>query len=621
MAKGNTKDIYTISDILDSTPISGNTLVKNFVNRCKENLDAKKDQKETKNFITSLKSISNEIFCFKSNDNENTQICLSRKFSEKKIKPSVDNKTTIAKNNLKNLIKKVSGYSDQELKENDFFNFNEESVGKKTTLKQEFVCFAIHYFFRNPRNTVYDFLYHLQSNKNISIGDPSKLNIQSKTDLNRFKVFAYDMNYAYIADAVGVSKTIIAQKSNLNLKSNLRTYVIGEETSCEHLKNNPFKIIKENETSYYSKPDKLTTADIFLYDTSDKKFYKDAIGSFRRRTLTHEQYRSFINKSFTEGAIIPISLKQLKNEKKVDLNSNFVTTEIKVIGSYDLGEKKSHLEDDFMKSAVELFSTKNKQDFYKKLNSLIDIDVSSAKLATEGTTVEFYAKFSPSSTDGLGGLPYIQSGRGQKYKLWMTVGQIHIMPEKSHSASGLGGISRESLFENVIKKLPKTTTFLNKLIKCRREAFGKYYDTIPELKQKKMLTGGSFTASSNSEFAKVFNQLPPTELYNYLFKYVDKMQKMMKRGFPKMTRQQFMNQKQAYLAHKMSQIEMIFYILSNNNIVKDWIKKSFIMSIYATVSATGTIIFDGKNIDLKKFGRSGIKQTSRLNPMYVKIGY
>ena len=202
---------YKVSDILDPTPISGNTLVKNFVNRCKENLDAKKNQKETQNLITSLNSITDEIFCFESNDNGNKQICLSRKFSEKNVKPSVDNKTTIAKNNLKNLIKKVSGYSDQELSETDFFNFNEHNVGKATTLKQEFVCFAIHYFFRNPRNTIYDFLYHLQSNSNISIGDLSKLNIQSKTDLKRFKVFAYDMNYSFVADAVGVSKTIIAQ--------------------------------------------------------------------------------------------------------------------------------------------------------------------------------------------------------------------------------------------------------------------------------------------------------------------------------------------------------------------------------------------------------------------------
>ena len=615
---------YKVSDILDPTPISGNTLVKNFVNRCKENLDAKKNQKETRNLITSLNSITDEIFCFESNDNGNKQICLSRKFSEKNVNPSVDNKTAIAKNNLKNLIKKVSGYSDQELSETDFFNFNEHYVGKATTLRQEFVCFAIHYFFRNPRNTIYDFLHHLQSNTNISIGDLSKLNIESKTDLKRFKVFAYDTNYAYVADAVGVSKTIIAQKNKLNLKSNLRTYVIGEEKSCNHLKGDPFDIIKSNEISYYSESDKLTTADIYLYDTTNKQFYKNTVGSFRKRTLNHEQYRSFINKSFTEGAIIPISLKKLKNDKKVDLNQNFVTTEIKVVGSYDLGEKRRHLEDDFMKSAVELFSTKNKQDFYKKLNSLIDIDISSAKLATLGTTVEFYAKFGPSSTlipSGLGELPYIKSGRGQKYKLWMTVGQIHIMPEKSHSGSGLGGVSRESLFEDVIKKLPKTTTFLNNLIKCRQRAFGRYYDTIPELKQKKMLTGGSFTAGSKSEFSKVFNQLPSSQLYNYLFAYVDEMQKMMKRGFPKMTRQQFMNHRQSNLAHKMSQMEMIFYILSNNNIVKDWIKKSFIMSIYAAVSATGIIIFDGKHIDLKKFGRSGMKETSRVNPVYVKIGY
>jgi hypothetical protein len=465
------------------------------------------------------------------------------------------------------------------------------------------------------------------SDSAISIGDLSKLNIQNKTDLKRFKVFAYDSNYAYVADAVGVSKTILAQKNRLNLKSNLSRYVIGEEKSCNHLKDDPFHIIKTNETSYYSKPDKLTTADIFLYDTTDKKFYKDAISVFRRNTLTHDQYRGFINRSFSEGAIIPISLKQLKNGVKIDLNSNFVTTEIKVIGSYDLGKNKEYLEDDFMKSAIELFSTKNKQDFYKKLNSMIEIDISSAKLATEGTTVEFYGKFSPSSTlipDGLGGLPYIKSSQGKKYKIWMTVGQIHIMGAVSnpmHSGSGLGGVSRESLFEDIITKLPKTSTFLNNLLKCRKNAFGRYYDSIPELNQKKMLTGGSFTASSKSEFVQVFNQLPSSQLYDYLFAYVNEMQKMMKSGFPKMNRQQFMNQRQAYLAHKMSQLEMLFYILSNNSIVKDWIKKSFIMSIYASVSARGIIIFDGKHIDLKKFGREGMKATSRINPVYVKIGY
>ncbi len=617
---------YKVSDILDPTLISGNTSIKQFVNRCKENLEERKNQKEIRDLIIKFNLISDEIFCFEANSGASKQICIARKFSEKHVKPSVNNKSTIAKNNLKNLIKSVSGYSDQELTESDFFNFNEENVGKATTLKQEFVCFAIHYFFRNSRNTVYDFLYHLQSSSDsaISIGDLSKLNIQNKKDLKRFKVFSYDNNYVYVADAVGVSKTILAQKTRLNLKSNLLTYVIGEEKSCNHLKDDPFNTIKTNETSYYNKPDKLTTADIFLYDTTDKKFYKDTMGVFRRNTLTHEQYRGFINRSFSEGAIIPISLKQLKNDAKIDLNSNFVTTEIKVIGSYDLGKNREYLEDDFMKSAIELFSTKNKQDFYKKINSMIEIDISSAKLATEGTTVEFYGKFSPSSNlipDGLGGF---KSSQRKKYKIWMTKGQIHIMGAGSnsmHSGSGLGGVSRESLFEDIIKKLPKTSTFLNNLLKCRKNAFGRYYDSIPELKQKKMLTGGSFTASSKSEFVQVFNQLPSSQLYDYLFAYVNEIQKMMKSGFPKMTTQQFMNQRQAYLAYKMSQLEMLFYILSNNSIVKDWIKKSFIMSIYASVSARGIIIFDGKHIDLKKFGREGMKTTSRVNPVYVKIGY
>ena len=117
---------YKVSDILDPTPIPGNSLLKNFVNRCKENLDAKKNQKSTKSLITNLNLITNETFCFESNTNGNKQICLSRKFSEKHVKPSVNNKSTIAENNLKNLIKIISVYSESELNESNFFNFNDD---------------------------------------------------------------------------------------------------------------------------------------------------------------------------------------------------------------------------------------------------------------------------------------------------------------------------------------------------------------------------------------------------------------------------------------------------------------------------------------------------------------
>lgn len=601
--------MYKVSDLLDSTQITGRKKIVSFVNSCKSNLDATKDQAKTKELIIKLKKFEQDSFVYEING----KINLDRKILEHLT--GVDNKHNISSDDVKNIIVKLSGLKKPDIEAKDFYHFQESPVklSKATTLKQEFVCFVVHYCFRNPQAKIYDLLNHIQIKTNLSVGDAAKLNIEKGADsgLKKFKTFGLDENFEYLVDAFGVARTLIAFQSKINLKSGLSNYVIGEEKSCDHLKSDPFDRIKNTEQGYYDKPDKLTTADIFLYDTAHKS-YKEArqIFNARNKRLTHNQYRGYINKAFIDGAIIPISLKKLSNDHiNTDLNSNFVTTQIKVIGSYDLGKKNTFLEDEFIKAAIELFTIKNKGEFYKKINSMIDINVDTARMDPTklGTTINFDATWTPN--------------KKTNYLLWMTVGQIHIMPKKSHSGSGLGGVSREALFNDVITKLPKSNSYLNSLIDCRKTAFGNYFNTIPELKSRKMLTGGKMGPSSKSEFEAVFKQIPDAALYDYCYEYVIEMHKKMRRGVSGFTKSSFKQQPRANLAHKMSQYEMMFYLLAHSGIVKEWIQKSFIMSVYAAVSARGVIIFDGKHINLRQFGRAGMEAMSRVNPVYVKIGY
>ncbi len=601
--------MYKVSDLLDPTPISGRKKIVSFLNVCKSHLEATKDQAKTRELVSKLRKFEQDTFLSEIDN----KINLERHILESLV--DVDNKHNISADDTKNTISKLSGIKKVDIQTDDFFHFNESSIklAKATTLKQEFVCFVVHYCFRNPQAKIYDLLNHIQTKTNLSVGDAAKLKIEKGADngLKKFKIFGLDENFEYLVDAFGVARTLIAFQSKINLKSGLNNYVIGEEKSCDHLKSDPFDRIKNTEQNYYDKPDKLTTADIFLYDTAHPS-YKETrqIFNARNKKLTHNQYRGYINKAFMDGAIIPISLKKLSNDHiNTDLNSNFVTTQIKVIGSYDLGKKSSYLEDDFIKAAIELFTIKDKGEFYKKINSMIDINVDTARMDPTklGTTINFDATWTPN--------------KKTNYLIWMTVGQIHIMPKKTHSGSGLGGVSRESLFNDVITRLPKSNSYINSLLECRKNAFGNYYDTIPDLRKRKMLTGGKMGPSSKSEFEAVFKEIPDAALYDYCYDYVIEMHRKMRKGVSGFTKNSFERQPRANLAHKMSQYEMMFYLLAHSGIVKEWIQKSFIMSVYAAVSARGIIIFDGKHINLRQFGRQGMEAMSRVNPVYVKIGY
>jgi hypothetical protein len=601
--------MYKVSDLLNPEKVPGRKASIIFVNACKDHLTNTKDQAKTRDLVSKLQKYENDIFLYEVDKLMNFDRRILETLS------GSDNKHNISSDEVKNVIVKLSGIKKADIQEKDFYHFKESPVklAKATTLKQEFVCYVIHYHFRNPQAKIYDILNHIQTNANLSIGELAKLNISKGADkaFKKFKVFGLDENYDYLVDAFGVAKTLTAFQSKINLKSGLQNYVVGEERSCNHLKDDPFARIKNTEKNYYDKPDKLTTADIFLYDTTHHS-YKETrkIFTLRSNKLTHNQYRSYINKSFIDGAIIPISLKKLSNDHiNTDLNSNFVTTQIKVIGSYNLGQKNKFLEDDFIKSAIRLFSTKDKGQFYKELNSMIDVKVDTARLDPTklGTTINFDATWTPN--------------KKTNYLIWMTVGQIHIMPKKTHSGSGLGGVSRESLFNDVITKLPKSNSYINSLIECRKVAFDNYFNTISKLKERKMLTGGKMGPASKSEFEMVFKEIPESDLYQYCYQYVIEMHKRMRRGVGGFTKQSFDKQPRANLAHKMSQYEMMFYLLAHSGIVKEWIQKSFIMSVYAAVSARGIIIFDGKHIDLKQFGRTAMESQSRVNPVYVKIGY
>jgi hypothetical protein len=107
-----------------------------------------------------------------------------------------------------------------------------------------------------------------------------------------------------------------------------------------------------------------------------------------------------------------------------------------------------------------------------------------------------------------------------------------------------------------------------------------------------------------------------------LSKYAQEMKKKMKSGVPNLQVSQFrsLESDPKKVASKIFQFEMLFFVLSNQSIIVDWVKNSFIMSLYGIASGRGKIIFDGKNIKLGEFGRTALKKQSLLNPIYLKIG-
>jgi hypothetical protein len=599
--------IYTIKDVLTNTKLNNNPILDEFLIACRDNLAEIEEPKnikerkrvETRSILKTLKS--SEKFCY----NIGNKICISRIVLESVLQPE-STKVPFNDPSIIKVIQNLTGYRFNLSDKKKYYNFISSSKSLATTFKQEFICYVINYFFNNAKSRIYDILFNLETG---NIQDSDKLIIRSK--VRDFRKMSHNHNFMYVADAYANAKTIYVNRSKLKLTKTLSEYTIAEETSANNLKENPFQRIKDTEFNYYTNADKLTTADMYIYDKNDK-MYKTVMAVFNRsdKKLTHNQYRHFINHAFKNGVIIPISLKQLVTSSIDSTNDNFVTSRFKVVGSYKLEEGKS-LEDDYMKSVIELFDTNSKQTFIRKINDMIDIEFDAADLGIDkqGMWIPFKTQF--------------KKGKFKDNTLWFTSGQIHVQPKGSSSFSGLGGISRQYLFEKVILKLPRKAVFMSALLKSRKEVFSQY-SSSSMIRSGKMLTQGEF----KTLIADLLRNRTDEQVKQILFEYVNRLSRNMKSlGNLNFTGQYSrfttISRQATNYAQKMSMFEMASFVVSHERIVHDWIKDSFVMSLYAAASAIGLIIFDGRHINLKNMdGKKRLKAMgNRLNPVYLKIGY
>lgn len=597
---------YRISDLLDNKSISGNSKIIKFVNECKDNLSTLNFDAKNLTNILKLNSLKNKIFCYSINFLGKQYITIPRETIIELINLTGGRSTKKSIIEINKVIDILTYINGTDCRQYDILEKVDRTYdyGKgRTALKQELVCLAVSFFFRYPSKNVFHFHEYVKNSSNFnSKGFKSN---SSFSDLNKF---ASTNNYKYIIDSCGVAKTLIHNSAKINL-NNLRDYVIAEESSGygKLFKDDPYNKIKNNPQKipgYFTSSDKLMIADIFLLDTKNEQYDKTlSVINNPQTNLTHEQYRTFMNKSFREGAIIPISLKQLA---PANVDENLVTNRIKIVGSYNESKEKKSLEDDYMMKVIELFNTKNKSVFFQEMKKVIDIKYRSVDFMKSNNPPQAEFKFDTSFKVG---------ERNKKtYKFWISQQQIYIIPEGTTSYSGLGGISSDYMFKNIIKKLPGNYKYMREIESYRDSVFGN---------EKKDAFGNS--SRNLADIVKLENFLKSKTNYarsQLLSRYAQEMKKKMKSGVPNLQVSQFrsLESDPKKVAAKIFQFEMLFFVLSNQSIIVDWVKNSFIMSLYGIASGTGKIIFDGKNIKLGQFGRSALKKQSLLNPMYLKIG-
>ncbi len=597
---------YKISDILDSKPINGNSKIIEFINECKNNISKLKNDTKKFTLILKLNRLKRKIFCYSINYLGKEYITFPREIIIEILnltRSRLSNKSLFEISKVTEFLNFVSG--------NDCDQYNIlEKIDKiydygagNTKLKQELVCLAISFFFKDTSKNIFDFHEYI---KNSSDFNSESFNPNSSSnDLNKF---ASTNNYNFIIDSCGVALTLLHNRSKIKL-NNLRDYIIAEESSeyGKLFKDDPYKKIKNNPEKipgYFTSSDKLMIADIFLLDTKHKQYNRTlSVINNPETKLTHEQYRTFMNESFREGAIIPISLKQLLPG---NVNENLVTNRIKIVGSYNESEERKSLEDDYMMKVIELFSTKSKSEFFQKMKKVIHIRYRTVDFMKSNNPPQAEFKFDTSFKVG--------EKNKKSYTFWISQQQIYIKTEGTTSYSGLGGISSDYLFENVIKKLPGNYKYMREI--------ESYRDSIFDDEKEEAFGNSARSLADVSKLEKYLKTKTNYERSQLLSKYAQEMKKKMKSGVPKLQLDQFrsLESDPKKVAAKIFQFEILFFVLSNQSIIVDWVKNSFIMSLYGIASGRGKIIFDGKNIKLGQFGRPALKKLSLLNPMYLKIG-
>lgn len=689
-----------ISDLKSNKTITGSKILKKFVEDCRDNLISENlydivpvpgskskvsvrykgeeikeaaSENSAKNFIKTHRKkykISqyinqldgNDIFCYTVGD----KIAVSRKVLDvvgDKTFDSIFSSQSV----IVNILQKLVGYD--EINENDYLDLINPEVDISTRLKQDFTCFVLSYFIKHPNSTHYELFDKLRQNK-VRI-DKTKVSISST--INNFGVFLYHnkKSYGKFFDSVATAMTIIKNKQKLGIQHQLTNYVIAEEESTlgKKLKEQPFNKIRLNEKNYYTDENKLSTADIYMCDTSTQEF-KTLLNVFKKKTLNHEQYRSFINKSYKSGDLIPISLKELRF---VDVNNDFTTNRVKIV-NFISDPENDDVQDHFLKKVIELLSITDKNRFITEMNKVIDIKNDSINLNPYGTrtTLNFDLIIKVSSENG--------KPIKQDHLIFIQGNQLYIKPPGTSSDAGLGGVSMEYLKDQILMKLPDKHKFIRQISNARKKAFGDYYKSTQDLtasiygsianmskdeliklvvkfqrtypkqkifknltelkslsKQKlveKIETIRMFKHYKNysllakgailspSEFKAIFDTIPNNLMVDISRVYIEELYSQLERvpNIDTSLTGAFVSKsygtKEKTILNKLSDIEIIYFLACNSNIVKKWIKNSFIMGAYGVSSAAGIIILDGRKHTLGK-GFSGI---ARRNPVYVKIG-
>jgi hypothetical protein len=689
-----------ISDLKSNKTIVGSKILKKFIGDCRDNLNSENlyeivpvlgskskvsvkykgeeikvsaNENSAQNFIKThrkkykisqyVNELShNDIFCYEVGG----KIAISRKvlekISSKTFKSSFDTQSVLV-----NIIQKLVGYD--EINESDYLDLVNPDVKIGTRLKQDFTCFVLSYFITNPRSTHYELFDKLRQKK-VKI---NKTTVSISSTINDFDVFLYhtEESYSKFFDSIATAMTIIKNKNKLGVKNSLNVYTIVEEESTigKKLKEHPFNKIRLNERNYYTDENKLSTADIYMCNTSSDE-YKTLVKVFNKKTLNHEQYRSFINKSYKSGDIIPISLKELRF---IDVGDDFTTNRIKVV-NFISDLENDDVQDHFLKKVIELLSIEDKNKFISEMDKVVDIKNESINLNpySTRTTLNFdlILKVNPENNKKV----------KQDHLIFIQGNQLYIKPPGTSSDAGLGGVSMEYLKEQILMKLPDRGRFIRQISSARVKAFGDYYQSTQDLTTT---IYGSISNMSKDELIKMiinFNRkYPKQKIFNKLseIKNLSKSQLVEKieniREFKKYKNYSLLSKaailspsefktvfdnisnnlmvdisrvyietlysqlkkvpdidtsltgpfvsktygtKEKTILNKLSDIEIIYFLACNHNIVKKWIKNSFIMGAYGVSSAAGIIILDGKKHSLGK-GFSGI---SRRNPVYVKIG-
>lgn len=688
-----------ISDLKTNSNITGSQKLKKFVEDCRDNLKSEDlyeiipvpgskskvkvtykgeeikesaNENSAQNFIKThrkkykiteyIKKLSNDdTFCYMIGN----KIAISRKVLEeinsKTFKNYFDNDEVIFKT-----IQRLVGYD--EIKKSDYVDIVNPKVKVPTKLKQDFTCFVLNYFIENSNSTHYDLFDDLRQKK-ISI-DRTKLSISS--NITDFDIFLYhnESSYSKFFDSVATAKTIIKHKQKLGIKYPLSSYIIAEEESAmgKKLKAKSFDKIKVNERNYYTDENKLTTADIYLCNTSSEGF-KTLLKVFNRKTLNHEQYRSFTNSSYKSGDLIPISLKELR---PIDVGNDFTSNRIKVI-NFISEPQNDDVQDNFLKKVIELLSIKEKSKFIDEMNKVVDIKNESVNLNPYGTRTTFNFDLVLKIDDNNNPIK-------EDHLVFIQGNQLYIKPPGTSSDAGLGGVSMEYLKEQILMKLPDRGKFVRAISAARKKAFNDYYESTQDLttsiygsiksmkkdqliklmvdfdkkypkqrifeeisdvkslstqkliekiesirtfkKYKNYSLLSKAAILSPSEFKSIFDGIPNNLMVDIARVYIEELYSQLKRvtKIDTSLTGPFLSKtyvtKEKTIINKMSDIEIIYFLACNPGIVKKWVKNAFIMGAYGISSASGIILLDGKKRTLGK-GKMGVV---RRNPVYVKIG-